>query len=522
MGIYLNPGNDMFAETVRGEIYVDKTGLIGRINAMVKTPQKFICISRPRRFGKSTAAYMLAAYYGKGCDSAELFAPYKIAKSDSFGKYLNHFNVIMLNIQDFLSMTGSVDEMLAFLQAELIQELREAYPDEIPEQERFLGMALNRIFGKRKESFVFIIDEWDCILRDRSYTADDQKKYLDFIRNLLKDKVYVALAYMTGILPIKKYGTHSALNMFTEYSMTAPRFFAEYIGFTETEVQELCERYEVDYDMMQSWYDGYFFPETGHVYNPKSVVDALRFREFSSYWTQTETYEALKIYIDMNRAGLKDDITRMLAGEQIRIHTDRFQNDMTTFESKDDVLTLLVHLGYLAYDRTTSEVFIPNMEIRREFRNAITGEHWKDITTALETSDRLLRATWAADAQTVAQLLDAAHMENTSVLTYNDENSLSCVIAIAYYSSMAEYTMLRELPSGKGFADIVFLPKKYSDKPALLVELKCGASAGGAIAQIHEKNYVDSLKDYKGNLLLVGINYDKKTKTHQCMIEEVH
>lgn len=520
MGTYLNPGNDMFAETVRGEIYVDKTGLIEQINAMVRTPQKFICISRPRRFGKSMAAYMLAAYYGRGCDSANLFAPYRIAQCESYQTYLNQYNVIMLNIQDFLSMTGSVDEMLAFLQKRVIRELKRQYPEVVEGEERFLTIALEDIYSETGDAFVFIIDEWDCILRDRSYTADDQKKYLDFIRNLLKDKAYVALAYMTGILPVKKYGTHSALNMFTEYSMTSPRFFAEYIGFTETEVRELCVRYDIDFDMMQSWYDGYFFPEIGHIYNPKSVVDALRFREFSSYWTQTETYEALKIYIDMNYDGLKDDITRMLAGERIAIHTERFQNDMTTFESKDDVLTLLIHLGYLAFDRTTSEVFIPNMEIRGEFRNAITGDHWKDISEALETSDRLLRATWEKDAQTVAQLLDAAHMENTSVLTYNDENSLSCVIAIAYYSSMKEYTMIRELPTGKGFADIVFLPKRYSDKPALLVELKCGTSADGAIAQIHEKNYVNSLKDYKGKILLVGINYDKKTKTHTCIIEQ--
>lgn len=521
MGIYLNPGNDMFSEVINGEIYVDKTELITCTNRYIRTPQKFICISRPRRFGKSMAAYMLAAYYGKDCDSLDLFSKYKIAKTKDFKKHMNQYNVIMLNIQDFLSVTTSVEDMLDYLQEEIIEELKARYTDKISEKDQILSVALNKIYSRTKEGFIFIIDEWDCILRDRRYSADDQKKYLDFIRNLLKDKSYVALAYMTGILPIKKYGTHSALNMFTEYSMTAPRFFAEYIGFTEVEVQELCNRYKVDYDMMRSWYDGYVFPETGHVYNPKSVVDALRFREFSSYWTQTETYEALKIYIDMNRDGLRNDIIRMLAGERITIHTERFQNDMMTFESKDDVLTLLVHLGYLAYDRSTSEVFIPNMEIRGEFRNAVTGDYWKDVATALETSDRLLRATWAADAQTVAQLLDAAHMENTSLLTYNDENSLSCVIAIAYYSSMKEYTMIRELPGGKGFADIVFLPKKYSDKPALLVELKCGASAGGAITQIHEKNYVDSLKDYKGNLLLVGINYDKKTKTHQCVIEKV-
>lgn len=521
MGVYLNPGNDMFQTAINSEIYVDKTDLIRITNKVLGTMQKFVCISRPRRFGKSMAAYMLAAYYGKDCDSSEQFAPYKIATCDSYEKYLNQYNVIMLNIQDFLSMTESVEDMLSFLQRRVIKELKKQYPGLISDDERLLTIALEDVYSETGEAFVFIIDEWDCILRDRSYHADDQKKYLDFIRNLLKDKAYVALAYMTGILPIKKYGTHSALNMFTEYSMTAPRVFAEYIGFTEEEVQLLCEQYRVDFDTMKSWYDGYTFPKVPHIYNPKSVVDALMFDEFGSYWTQTETYEALKIYIDLNYDGLKDAIIEMLAGQRICIHTDRFQNDMTTFESKDDVLTLLVHLGYLAYDSERSEVFIPNIEIRGEFRNAITGDHWKDIATALDTSDRLLRATWDGDAETVEKLLDAAHMENTSILTYNDENSLSCVISIAYYSAMKEYTKIREMPSGKGYADIVFLPKRFSDKPAMVVELKCNASADGALAQIREKHYADSLKEYKGNLLLVGINYDKKTKKHDCKIEKI-
>ena len=296
--------------------------------------------------------------------------------------------------------------------------------------------------------------------------------------------------------------------------------FQEFVGFTEEEVRALCEQYQVDFDTMQSWYDGYTFPYVPHVYNPKSVVDSIRRKRFGSYWTQTETYEALKIYIDLNYDGLKEDIIEMLTGQRICIYTGRFQNDMITFKSKDDVLTLLVHLGYLAYDSERSEVFIPNIEIRGEFRNAVTSDHWKDIATALETSDRLLRATWDGDTETVAKLLDAAHMENTSILTYNDENSLSCVIAIAYYSAMKDYKKIREMPTGKGFADIVFLPKRFSDKPAMVVELKCDASADGALAQIREKKYADSLKDYKGNLLLVGINYDKKTKKHDCVIEQ--
>ena len=506
MGVYLNPGNDNFEMVCRSEIYVDKTELIQHTNQMIGTQQRFICISRPRRLGKSMAAYMLAAYYGKDCDSSELFAPYKIAGDKDYEKHLNRYNVIMLNIQDFLSIKPTVDEMIAFLQKRVIAELRRTYPGVIEEDECFLSLALEDLYSETKEGFIFIIDEWDCILRDKRYDADDQKKYLDFIRNLLKDKAYVSLAYMTGILPIKKYGTHSALNMFAEYSMTSPRVFAEYIGFTEKEVKDLCKKYGVDYTMMESWYDGYTFPGIAHIYNPKSVVDAIIFREFASYWTQTETYEALKIYIDLNYDGLKDAIVKMLAGEHVSINTERFQNDMTTFSNKDDVLTLLVHLGYLAFDRKSSAVFIPNAEIRGEFRNAIMGEQWKDVIAALEQSDRLLSATWDGNSETVAEILDVVHSENTSILTYNDENSLSCVISLAYYNAMKEYMKVREFPTGKGFADIVYLPKKHSDKPAMIVELKYNRSAEGAIAQIKEKKYVESLKEYQGNLLLVGIN----------------
>ena len=520
MGVYLNPGNDNFKMVCRSEIYVDKTELIKQTNKMLGTQQRYICISRPRRFGKSMAAYMLAAYYVKECDSSELFAPYKIAKAEDYRKHLNQYNVIMLNIQDFLSVTDSVAEMMEYLQQEVMEELKECYPDKVSEKERFLSMALNKIYSKTNASFIFIIDEWDCILRDKQYSVDDQKKYLDFIRNLLKDKPYVSLAYMTGILPIKKYGTHSALNMFYEYSMTEPYEYAEFIGFTESEVKGLCEKYNTDYDMMKSWYDGYAFPEVGHIYNPKSVVDSILKKSFASFWTQTETYEALKIYVDLNYDGLKDSIVKMLAGECITIDYETFQNDMTTFQSKDDVLTLLVHLGYLAYHHDNHKVSIPNAEIRGEFVRAIKGCKWKDVIDALEQSDRLLSATWNEHSETVADILDAVHSENTSILTYNDENSLSCVISIAYYNAMKEYTKIRELPTGKGFADIVYIPKKHSNKPAMIVELKYDKSAGGAINQIKEKKYVESLKEYHGNLLLVGINYDKESKKHTCVIEK--
>lgn len=384
MGVYLNPGNEMFQEAIQSEIYVDKTELIKYTNKAIGTSQKNICISRPRRFGKSMAASMLVAYYGEGCDSSELFDDFKIAKAKDYQKHLNKYNVIALNIQNFLSLMPDVKDMLSLLQRRVLAELKKAYPDCVAEEECFLSLALDDIYSQTNEKFIFVIDEWDCLLREKKENINEQKIYLDFIRNLLKDKPYVALAYMTGILPIKKYGSHSALNMFYEYSMTNPDMFEEYVGFTEPEVTELCNKYQMDLEEMMNWYDGYSFETVPHVYNPKSVVEAIIRKKFSSYWTRTETYEALKCYIDMNLNGLKDAITCMLGGENVKIDPETFQNDMTTFESRDDVLTLLVHLGYLAFDKKSSSVFIPNREVRAEFVRAINGSDWSSVAKVKE------------------------------------------------------------------------------------------------------------------------------------------
>lgn len=516
----MNPENDRFRRSCSSEIYIDKTALIDLTNKAVNTEQNCICISRPRRFGKSMAANMLAAYYGKECNSKELFEPYKITKYESYKKHLNQYHVIFLNVQNALSRVKTIEEMLQYIQKEILTELRETFADKIPEDELILSAAMEKLYSKSREGFVFIIDEWDCVFRNKQIGNTEQTMYLDFLRDLLKDKNYVYLAYMTGILPVKKYGTHSALNMFDEYSMTDPGAYAEYFGFTESEVEDLCRKYQVDFEKEKEWYDGYVFDKELHMYNPKSVVDSIRRKRFASYWTQTETYEALKIYLEMNYDGLKDAIIQMLTGAQIKIDCGTFQNDMTTFESKDDVLTLLVHLGYLAYDREDNKVFIPNVEIREEFVRAIKGCNWKEVIDSIEKSEQLLQATWNQDAITVAEIIDEVHSENTSILTYNNENSLSCVIALAYYNAIKEYTKIREFLTGKGFADIVYIPKRNSEKPAMIVELKYDKSAKAAIFQMKEKKYVESLKEYHGNLLLVGINYDRESKKHTCIIEK--
>lgn len=522
MGFYLNPDNDGFWNAVRSEIYVDKTGLISYTNKCLNTEQRYICVSRPRRFGKSMALKMLAAYYSCGCDSAELFAGRKIESEETFKEHLNRYDVIFLNMQQFL-IESKEQEITEYLEQEVVDELQEEYGECLPRQGMGVAQALRKIYVKTKKKFIFLIDEWDCVMRERQESEGLQRRYLDFLRNLLKDQPYVALAYATGILPVKKYGQHSALNMFWEYSMTNQKALEEFTGFTDDEVKGLCQRFGMDFEEAGSWYDGYLLVNYKHVYNPKSIVEAMCCHRFSSYWTSTETYDALKTYIDMDFDGLRTDIAQMLGGGRVRVNTFSFQNDMRNFKTKDDVLTLLIHLGYLGYDSETEEAFIPNKEIIREFENAMSVGGWEEIMRILKASEKLLEDTLKGDEKSVARGLDKAHMEAASILTYNDENSLSCAIGLAYYSARKDYRLIRELPAGKGFADIIFLPLPSVNKPALVVELKYDKTADTAIRQIKDRYYVQALNGYGGEVLLVGINYDKNRtdKPHSCVIEKL-
>ncbi len=408
MGIYLNPGNKGFWESVCSEIYVDKTGLIGCTNKCLNTEQKFICVSRPRRFGKSMALKMLSAYYSRGCDSRELFKGLEVEGNPKFREHLNKYDVIYLNMQQFL-IGAKHREITEYLEEEVLKEIREEYGEFLKRQDIGLADALRRIYAKTERIFIFLIDEWDCVMRERQDSEELQKLYLDFLRNLLKDQPYVALAYMTGILPVKKYGVHSALNMFTEYSMVDQGVFEEYTGFTEAEVKALCSQYHMNFEEVSSWYDGYELINFQHVYNPKSVVEAMRRGRCSNYWTATETYEALKRYINMNLDGLRDEIVKMLGRESVSVRTGKFKNDMCNLRTKDDALTLLVHLGYLAYDSVRERVFIPNNEIMGEFENAISDDGWENVMKIIVDSECLLQNTLEGRAGEVAAALDCAH-----------------------------------------------------------------------------------------------------------------
>ena len=524
MGRFLNPDNSAFEVALNSEIYVDKTGLLTYTNKVLNTKQALICNSRPRRFGKSITADMITAYYSRGCNSKKMFENLEIAQSDTFQKHLNQYDVIHLDIQWCLEPAGSVENVVPFIIKSTLKELREIYPNEVPEEVNSLADALSRIKMVTGKKFIIVIDEWDVLIRDEATNQKVQDEYIKFLRGLFKGSEptkFIQLAFLTGILPIKKLKTQSALNNFDEFTMLNASILAPYIGFTEQEVKELCQKYDLDFDEVKRWYDGYLLAGN-EIYNPKSIVSILTRKEFQSYWSQTGTYESIVPLINMDFDGLKTTIIRMLAGEPVRVKTTTYQNDMVNFKNKDDILTLLIHLGYLAYDSKIRSAFIPNEEIRSELIDAVEEEQWDEFLELQMKSNELLRATWNFDCEAVSEAIEEIHSGYASIIAYNDENSLSSVLEIAYLSAMQYYFKpIRELPAGRGFADLVFLPRReYPEIPALIIELKWNHSAETAIQQIKEKKYVKALEDYNGEILLVGINYDKKSKEHQCVIEK--
>ena len=525
MGLFVNPDQSAFQSALNAQIYVDKSGLIEYTNSVLESTDAFICNSRPRRFGKSITADMLTAYYSRGCNSEAMFADLEISKSTDFKKHLNQYDVIHLDIQWCMEPAGGSEQVVPYISERTIAELKEYYPDDLPVETKSLPEALSQINALTGKKFIIIIDEWDVLIRDEASNAKAQEDYINFLRGMFKGTEptkYIQLAYLTGILPIKKEKTQSALNNFDEFTMLDAGELAPYIGFTEAEVQSLCQRYQQDYTKVKNWYDGYFLSGQ-HIYNPKAVVSVMLRGNFQSYWSQTGTYESIRQYIDMNFDGLKTAILTMISGDEMEVKTSSFQNDMVTFQNKDDVLTLLIHLGYLAYDRTFRTAFIPNEEIRQELILATKRKKWNELIVFQKESEQLLKDTIQMNGNAVAKEIEKIHMEYTSVIQYNNENLLSSVLSIAYLSSMQYYFKpIREFPAGRGFADFVFIPKPEFQNyyPALVVELKWDKSVRAALDQIRDRKYPESVACYAGELLLVGINYNEKTKEHECRIEK--
>ncbi len=533
MGTYLNPGIGGFSKIANSN-YVDKTEMIGIINKTINTANNLLCVSRPRRFGKSFSAQMLCAYYDKTCDSHELFGKYKIAKDESYETYINHYHVISLDVTGFISEAKKegipLKEVPSRISAAIQNDVITQYP------ELNTGLTLNDtlicLVKNTGTQIVFIIDEWDSMIRETSGDGEAQERYLSLLRGWFKNYNFtfpaVAAAYMTGILPIKKDGSQSAISDFEEYSVLEPGNFAEYIGFTEEEVKKICEEKNLDFGKMKAWYDGYTFGEQHSVYNPYSVMHAVSSGKFKSYWKKTTAAETLMTYIDMDQDDLQNTIARLITGEHVVVDTDSFQNDVETFTCKDDVLTLLTHLGYLTYEEKSDSydddlvaglVRIPNEEVRSEFDKILRRAKHKNLIDLVKKSDQLLSDTLQGKSDAVAKAIADIHDSEYAPTYYNNEQSLRYVVKMAYISCVDQYAKVEELPSGHGIADIVFLPKRRSSLPAMIVELKWNKEAEGTIRQIEDRNYPKILTNYGGRIILVGITYHADTKAHECVIK---
>ena len=517
MGTYLNPGNSGFAE-ILSEKYIDKTGLIEVINGTIGTRSKLTCVSRPRRFGKSYAAQMLCAYYDRTVDSHALFQPWKISETADYEKHLNQYDVIYVDMTNVMGKTKQ-EAFVPFLADAVTEELLAKYP--ATRVGNAFDETLINIVEQTGKRFIMIIDEWDAPIRE--FDEEAARDYLLFLRMLFKSSSTTArnfaAVYMTGILPIKKLMTQSALSDFEEYTMLSPGPFAEYVGFTEAEVRDLCQEYSVDFSEMKRWYDGYGFRCVGSVYNPNSVIKAIRRDCFDSYWSQSSAADNLLKYIKWNVDGLRQAVIELMGGVEIEIDTAGYNNDLS-YSTRDAALTMLVHLGYLAFNQDRKTVRIPNEEIRLEFERTIRNAQNEETMKRVQESDQLIMDTIHGNTEAVAAQIKKVHIETTNPLNANREDSLRAVIQVAYFAYRDYYMKLEELPTGEGYADIVYLPKPGKGVPALLVELKWNRSAVGAIQQIRDKQYPSALEGYGGELLLVGINYDKASREYACRIEK--
>ena len=527
MGLFVNPDNSQFVDSMKSEIYVEKSGIISLLNQRIGTAGRGrICVSRPRRFGKSWTTHLISAYYSRGCDSRDIFRHLKLAEDNGWDAYLNKMNVLKLDLNTFFNEAKTPDDVIDVMTAAVLPELRTEFSDILSGEEESIANAIVKVYTATKIGFVVIIDEYDVIMRER-VPASAFEKYLRFLNRMFKDsdtQMAVQLAYLTGIIPIVRDKVGSKLNNFTEFTMLSPKQMAPYFGFTREDVEAICMSHGADLNQCLEWYDGYRLGGGAvDVSCPMSVVSAVEDGEFGCHWGNTGSFDCLKDYIDMDFDGIKSDVLQMMDGTPASVNVKSFQNTLNDFQSKDDIFTYLIHLGYLAYDSETGKAYIPNREVREQWGLAVDNNpKYSHILDFVATSRRLIERTTECDSAAVAEALDAAHEEVTSPLSYNNEQSLQSAISLAYFYAKADYTIVREMPTGRGYADMAFIPVIPSpSRPAIIVELKWNKAVTTAMEQISLKRYANALSHYSGNIILAAVTYDTQTKKHSCEIKKV-
>lgn len=535
MGYYLNNAEvyTMYKEVADDLYFVDKTAMLNELIPLIDTPQKYVCITRPRRFGKTVMANLIGAFFSKGCDASTVFDHLNIAKYDSYRKHLNQYNVIYIDFSEMDDECKSYASYISNIKALLREDLHSAYHDVSFRKNGSISEDLKRIYTATRERFVFVLDEWDAIFHMPFIKEKDKLAYLNFLKNMLKGKVYVSFAYMTGILPIAKYSSGSEINMFLEYTMATKKKYSEYFGFLDEEVDLLYDRYlkqvsvyNVSREGLREWYDGYQTPGGKRMYNPRSVVCALKDNQLSNYWTSSGPYDEIFYYIRKNVEDVQDGLALMVSGESIMAMVEEYAATSMNLSTKNEIYSAMLVYGFLSYEN--GRIRIPNKELMDKFGNMLRKENSQGYVFRLaKESDRMLQATLNGDTQTMAGILEYAHNTEIPLLSYNNETDLTAVVSLVYLAARDYYRIEREDKAGIGYVDFIFYP---NDKRAdcIILELKVDHSAKEAIQQIKKKKYALRFKGklgeqslYSGRILAVGISYNKNTKKHSCMIEEL-
>ena len=528
----------LYQELLNSEYFVDKSAIIENISKRIRTNTKYVCITKPRRFGKTSILNMLGTYFGKAYNSKDIFDKLQISKSKNYRTYLNKYNIIHITLNDLPENGNTYEHYISLIRESLIDDIKECYPQLKDTKFR----KLSELLTATEDEFIFLIDEWDYIFSHELY-PENQGDFLEFLRDLLKDRPYVALTYMTGVLPIKKYSTGSALNMFKEYTMLKDPFFEEYFGFTESEVEMLCEKQTaLSMDEIRDWYNGYQTKDGSRLYNPRSVICALEDAACQSYWTRTGKMDEVLFFLKYNIAEVRDDVVKMVNNMAVEIDIeDEYTAGQEHPYNREEIYAAMIIYGLLSYN--DGQLRIPNKELMLEFHKALKDDDFGYVAELVNNSNEVLDATLNKKGELVASYLHNIHNSELPILKYNDENSLSCVVTLAYLAARNKYRVEREEKSvrssskavspldetsrtakshaGKGYVDFIFYPKR-KNHPGIIIELKADATPKTAIAQIKEKEYSEKLRKVNvKKILAVGINYDTRKKEHQCIIEEI-
>lgn len=536
MGFYLNSAAPYFLYQSETEspYFVDKSMILEELFPFVEQGNKHICITRPRRFGKTVMANMLGAFFGKGIDACKLFDHLKISTSKKYRENLNKHDVIYIDFSKMPNNCNSYSQYINRIEKKLKKDLLAAFPECDHDQDDALWDIMDSIFNDyHGQRFIFIMDEWDYIFHRDFITDDDKDRFLIFLSNLLKDHAYVSMSYMTGILPISKYSSGSELNMFMEFKMTSMEMFGEYFGFTDEEVDSLYEKYQhlypdiqVSRKGLQEWYDGYFTVSGKRLYNPRSVVMALRFNQLSNYWTSSGPYDELFYYIRHDIDQIRNDLALMITGEGVDAKVDEFAASAMELKSRNQIYSAMVVYGLLTF--TQGKVYIPNRELMLKYEELLQSEKSLGYVYQLaHISDQMLKATLSGNTEEMAEILQYAHNTETPILSYNSEVELSAIVNLVYLSARDRYRIEREDKAGKGYVDFIFYPYNTTDT-CIILELKVDHSPEEALQQIKNKQYSLRFKGklgespkYTGKIIGVGISYDRDTKVHRCKIESL-